>query len=226
MDKDKTQEINIPTRTVNINTIPIQYILPIREIANLPKDKQFTLLDIGAGVRDIKKFLPKNIQYFSLDCNDNINHNIKLDLNKGSDGYGHIPVKSNTFDIILCLETLEHLQNPQKTMKEILRISKDDAIIFLSMPNEYNFWLRLQYILGIKDDMKDPFQVVNHNLHIHLPRVKDIRTFFNDYLNIKKVYYGWNSYRAPRIFTKVLTKLARIWPSMFTRVVVIKGSKQ
>lgn len=190
--------------------IPIQYILPIKEINNLPNDINFNLLDIGAGVRDIKKFLPKNISYFSLDCNDNIKHNIHLDLNKGSDGNGHIPIKDNIFDIILCLETMEHLQNPYKIMEEILRISKDDALIFLSMPNEYNFWLRLQYLFGIKDDMKDPFQVVNHNLHIHLPRVKDIKIFFNTYLNIEKTYYGWNSYRAPKMFNKILTKLSRV----------------
>ena len=205
--------------------IPIQYILPIKEINNLPKDRQFNLLDIGAGVRDIKKFLPKNISYFSLDCNDNIKHNLKLDLNNGSDGNGHIPIKDDIFDIILCLETLEHLQNPHRTMEEIIRISKDNASIFLSMPNEYNFWLRLQYLFGIKDDMKDPFQVVNHHLHIHLPRVKDIKRFFGDYINIEKVYYGWNSYHAPKIFNKLLTKLSRVWPSMFTRVIVVKGTK-
>ena len=205
--------------------MPIQYLLPLKEINKLPKDINFTLLDIGAGIRDIKKFLPDNIKYISIDCNDNINHNLKLDLNIGSDGKGHIPIASNTFGIVLCLETLEHLQNPHNTIKEILRLSKDNALIFLSMPNEYNFWLRLQYLFGVKDDMKDPFQVVNHNLHIHLPRVKDIKRLFSSYLNIEKTYYGWDSYRAPKIFNKILTILAKVWPSVFTRIVVIKGKK-
>lgn len=205
--------------------IPVQYLLPIKEIRSLPSNQTYTLLDIGAGVRDIKKFLPKNIKYLSLDCTSNTKHDITLDLNKGSDGNGHIPIASNNIDIILCLETLEHLQNPQKTMDEIIRISKDDAWIFLSMPNEYNFWLRLQYLFGIKDKMKEPFQTVNKNLHIHLPRVKDIKKFFSSYLEVDDIYYGWNSCRAPKIFNKTLTKLSKIWPSMFTRVVVIKGMK-
>ena len=93
------------------------------------------------------------------------------------------------------------------------------------MPNEYNFWLRFQYLFGIKENMKEPFQTVNKHLHIHLPRVKDIKKLFNKSLNIEKIYYGWDSYRAPKIFNKLLTKLARVWPSMFTRVVVIKGVK-
>lgn len=205
--------------------IPIQYILPIKEISNLPSDKKYSLLDIGAGMRDIKKFLPKNIRYFSLDCTADVKHDITLDLDRGSDGNGHIPVKSNNIDIVLCLETLEHLRNPQRTMDEILRIAKDDALIFLSMPNEYNFWLRLQHLFGIKDKMKEPFQIVNKHLHIHLPRVKDIKKFFSNYVEVESVHYGWNSCRAPKIFNKVLTKLSRIWPSMFTRVVVVKGKK-
>ncbi len=205
--------------------VPVQYIMPINEIRNLPSSRGYTLLDIGAGMRDIKKFLPENIKYLSLDCPGEVKHNIELDLDKGSDGNGRIPIPSNSLDIILCLETLEHLQNPQKTMQEILRIAKDDATIFISMPNEYNFWLRLQYLFGVKDKMKEPFQTVNKHLHIHLPRVKDIKKFAGEYLDIEGIYYGWNSYRAPKVFNKILTKLSRIWPSMFTRVVVVKGMK-
>lgn len=206
--------------------IPIQYILPLKKINTLPADQMFTLLDIGAGVRDIRKLLPKNIVYFSLDCTENVKHNITLDLNKGSDGNGHVPIKSNSFDIVLCLETLEHLQNPQKTISEVLRVAKDDAWIFLSMPNEYNFWLRLQYLFGIKDKMKEPFQVVNKHLHIHLPRVKDIKKLFNNYLDIEKIYYGWASCRAPRAFNKLPSIFSNIWPSMFTRIVVVMGTKK
>ncbi len=212
---------------VPVHDVPAQYILPCKEIAKLPRNRAYVLLDIGAGVRDIKKFLPKNIKYLSLDCatQADTKHNITLDLDVGSDGNGHIPIPSNSIDIVLCLETLEHLQNPQKTMEEIIRIAKDDANIFLSMPNEYNFWLRLQYLFGIKDKMKEPFQVVNKHLHIHLPRVKDIKRFFSNYVKIEAIGYGWNSYRAPKIFNKILGKLSRIWPSMFTRIVVVKGTK-
>lgn len=207
------EEINAPT----------QYSLIIKAMKKLPKNREFNLLDIGAGTKDIQKFLPKNINYISLDCRGD--HDIEIDLDKGSDGNGHIPIDSKAFDIILCTETLEHLQNPHKVMNEILRISKDDASIFLSMPNEYNFWLRLQYLLGIKDKMKEPFQVVNRHLHIHLPRVKDIEKFFGNYLYIEETYYGWSSYRFPKVFDKALSKLSKIYPSLFARIVTVKARK-
>ncbi len=224
MDK-KDKKKTLKHQRKSISNIPNQYILPIREIKNLPANKEFKLLDVGAGMRDIKPHLPSNIKYVSVDCTTDVEHNIVIDLDKGSDGNGRIPIPSDSFDIVLCLETLEHLQNPRKTIEEILRIAKDDAWIFLSMPNEYNLWLRLQYLFGIKDKMKEPFQIVSKHLHIHLPRVKDIKKLFSSYINIEEIYYGWNSYRAPKIFNKVLSKLSRIWPSMFTRMIVVGGTK-
>ena len=43
--------------------------------------------------------------------------------------------------------------------------------------------------------------------------------------NIKRIYYGWNSYRAPKFLNKTLTWLGNVWPSMFTRMVVVMGGK-
>ena len=199
--------------------IPPQYLMPLDELKTLPEDTIFTLLDIGAGTKELKKFLPENIKYFSLDIQGPHNLLVNLDHQK-------IPLRDNSVDIIMCMETLEHIQNPNKVMEELKRIAKDDAWFFISMPNEYNFWLRLLYMFGVKDSMKEPFQIVNKHLHIHLPRVKDIKRFLSGYLDIEKVYYGWNSYRAPKFLNGFLTNLARIWPSMFTRFVVIKGLKK
>ncbi len=42
--------------------------------------------------------------------------------------------KNNSFDLVICSEVLEHLENPQKALKEIIRVSK--KYILLSVPNE------------------------------------------------------------------------------------------
>jgi ubiquinone/menaquinone biosynthesis C-methylase UbiE len=38
-------------------------------------------------------------------------------------------IKTNTFDLVLCSETIEHLPDPGKTLRELLRISKKALII-------------------------------------------------------------------------------------------------
>lgn len=50
-----------------------------------------------------------------------------------------LPYEDNYFDLIVCTEVLEHLEEPAKAIKEMLRVSKKYLII--SVPNEPFFML-------------------------------------------------------------------------------------
>ena len=56
----------------------------------------------------------------------------KLKLKQGN--IYKLPYKDNQFDLVLCTEVLEHLDDPEKALKEIKRVTKKYAI--LSVPNE------------------------------------------------------------------------------------------
>jgi len=56
----------------------------------------------------------------------------KLALKQG-DIY-KLPYKDSQFDLVLCTEVLEHLENPEKALKELKRVTK--KYIILSVPNE------------------------------------------------------------------------------------------
>jgi 2-polyprenyl-3-methyl-5-hydroxy-6-metoxy-1,4-benzoquinol methylase len=45
-----------------------------------------------------------------------------------------LPYKSNSFDIVLCTEVLEHLEEPQEALKELFRVSQ--KYVLVSVPNE------------------------------------------------------------------------------------------
>jgi len=47
--------------------------------------------------------------------------------------------KDNSFDLVICSEVLEHLENPQKALRELTRVSR--RYILLSVPNEPWFYL-------------------------------------------------------------------------------------
>jgi ubiquinone/menaquinone biosynthesis C-methylase UbiE len=51
----------------------------------------------------------------------------------------HIPLKPNSFDLIICSEVLEHLKYPEKALQELVRVTKKNCII--SVPNEPWFML-------------------------------------------------------------------------------------
>lgn len=47
--------------------------------------------------------------------------------------------KNSSFDLVVCTEVLEHLEEPEKGLREILRVSK--KYVILSVPNEPLFYL-------------------------------------------------------------------------------------
>ena len=48
----------------------------------------------------------------------------------------NIPFDSNSFDTVLCGETLEHVTDDCKVIKEIVRVSKPGATILISVPKD------------------------------------------------------------------------------------------
>jgi 2-polyprenyl-3-methyl-5-hydroxy-6-metoxy-1,4-benzoquinol methylase len=209
-----------------------QFVLPALTINKLPKDKKYKLLDVGSCDCDLKNFLTENIEYYSLDCTQEYaKHDYIHDLDKFP-----IPIKDNQFDIIVCLETLEHTLYPDRVMKELLRLGKKDAIFFLSIPNEYNLYCRLNYLFGRKTENQETFQLAEKHLHVQVPRVKDILKFFSQYLKIEKIDYRWLSRTGGRssglkksvflFLDRIINFLAKIYPSMFARTVVVMGRRK
>jgi len=196
------------------NKIAFEFIKDIKENKKL--------LDIGAADCILKEFLPKNIKYYSLDIHDKeAKQDFILDLDKQK-----IPVKNNFFDIILCLDTLEHTMYPKKILKELKRIAKNDALFIFSLPNEYNFLQRAYYLFAIKKQTEKPWMVVEEHQHIHKPRIKDIIELFSESFKIKAVRYHWESRASgrKRIFWYVdrfINLLSKVYPGMFARDVVV-----
>jgi len=46
-----------------------------------------------------------------------------------------INLSDNTFDVIISFETIEHLQDADSFLREVIRLLKDDGILLLSTPN-------------------------------------------------------------------------------------------
>ena len=201
-----------------------QYSLFLKSLKLINPNKIYFLLDVGGGEGIIRKFLPKNIIYHSIDFGKK--HTYNFDLDKGK-----FPIKDNFYDIIICTETLEHVMYPDNVIKEILRVSKKEASLFFSMPNEYNFVQRIYYLFGKKTQFDEPFKVVEKHLHIHKPRVKDILNLFSSHFKIIAVDYAWQSRSSlnsgfARSLDNFINVLAKINPNLFTRTVSVQGVKK
>jgi SAM-dependent methyltransferase len=81
------------------------------------------VLDLGCG----KKKYPGSI---GVDINPDSDADIIYDLN-----YFPYPFRSNTFDLIICDNVLEHLDNPLLVMEEIHRILKSGGVLKIIVPH-------------------------------------------------------------------------------------------
>jgi predicted SAM-dependent methyltransferase len=68
-----------------------------------------------------------NLNYVGVDLNDRPNIGIKLDTTA-------IPVHSNTFDAIICIHVLEHVQEDRKAIRELFRVLKPGGWAIISVP--------------------------------------------------------------------------------------------
>ena len=87
-----------------------------------------TCLNLGAGL-DIRKS-NNNEKWVNLD-NASISG---IDINHDLDRFPYL-FKDNEFDYMYCSHVLEHVADLEKTLKEISRISKKNAIIEIRVPH-------------------------------------------------------------------------------------------
>jgi ubiquinone/menaquinone biosynthesis C-methylase UbiE len=56
-----------------------------------------------------------------------------------------LPVRSSSFDIVVCCEVVEHVESPQRVLAEIHRVLKEGGLLLISTPNYLNLsWLFLR----------------------------------------------------------------------------------
>ncbi|MFA4952605.1 MAG: methyltransferase domain-containing protein [Candidatus Pacearchaeota archaeon] len=72
--------------------------------------------------------------WINLDFRKNVNADVKHDLNKFP-----YPFKENSFEEILLKMILEHLDNPIKVLREVIRISNDNAKVTIIVPHAFSY---------------------------------------------------------------------------------------
>lgn len=85
------------------------------------------ILDVGADQCYLKDYLGDNANYVGAGlCSNNLD--LEIDLERQS-----LPYDDNLFDVVLCLDVLEHLDNLHEVYDELCRVSNKYVII--SLPN-------------------------------------------------------------------------------------------
>ena len=146
-----------------------------------------SILDVGCGEGIVTNYLTKKLsinesQIAGLDIDINLlkiakSINPRVQFHQGS--VYELPFQDNSFDLVLALEILEHLEFPERAIKELNRVSNN--WVFISVPNDRMFRfgniMRFKYI---SSGGKTP----DHIQHWNKKTFKDL---ISRYLNIVKI---------------------------------------
>lgn len=105
------------------------------------------VLDLGSGMGGLLTTLrAKNIQAFGLDYNFDYTKIAQLRggryklfhwLVQGSGE--HLPYKDKAFDLIFCLDVLEHVEDPKAVLFQMARVLKRKGRVFVTVINRFGF---------------------------------------------------------------------------------------
>lgn len=101
------------------------------------------VLDVGADECPLRPFLPEGTEYIGIGLGGK--PDLEVNLEKQS-----IPFPDGSFDCVLCLDVLEHLENIHEVFDELCRVSRGHVVI--SLPNA---WANFYHMLRLKEHAPD-----------------------------------------------------------------------
>ena len=147
------------------------------------KPRKISILEFGGGWGFWSRFAKA--------CNFNLT---SLELSKTrlrNKNYSNINIIKNLktkkkFDVIYSEQTLEHLENPLKTVNAFLKLLKKRGIIILKFPSSFAFKLKLLINYIPKKDCAHPLEhinIINRDCFKHMIMNKNIKI-----INFKSFY--------------------------------------
>lgn len=104
----------------------------VSKIRRENKKKEVKIVDVGCGEKPYKNlFSPFAKHYVGVDI-----EGTDVDVIASAE---NLPFNENSFDIALSFQVLEHLENPEKSIREIRRVLKKGGVVFASTHGIWNY---------------------------------------------------------------------------------------
>jgi len=110
------------------------------------KERQGTLVDVGCGTGQFFPMVRSMCtRYIGIDA-------VRYDAFPADAEFvtgnleGPVDLPDGSADVVVCIETIEHLENPRALMRELKRLAKPGALLLLTTPNQLS-WLSLMTLV-------------------------------------------------------------------------------
>ncbi|MHC1568636.1 MAG: flippase-like domain-containing protein [Candidatus Syntropharchaeia archaeon] len=155
-------------------------------LSRIEKENPSRILDVGGGEGVVARLVEEKLG-ISVDVVDISFESLKVARTHGNKICGTIyglPFRDSSYDFVLCLEVIEHLEDPEDALKEIQRLSPR-AII--SVPNSFLFRLgNLLSLKNVRNFGEDP----DHRISFNAEKFENLlRKEFKEVKVIKKGFW-------------------------------------
>lgn len=199
----------------------------IRKILCNVKNEGFNptnILDYGCGegryISILKEFFPESLIYGS-DISDvglsiaKENHPFVQCISMSDEA---VNFADESFDLIVCVEVLEHVKNVKKSATEIGRLLKPNGIVIITTPcsNKYSFeWVINKLTNGLQRSF-DGYCRFATDEPAHLRRLSDkdvIWLFYKSDIDIHKIYHRAHFFTTIMMwrYMSILPESIRVW---------------
>jgi SAM-dependent methyltransferase len=98
------------------------------------------VLDVGCGVKPYYPYFSDAASYVGVDVKENVEADLVGDVES-------LPVEDGSFDVVLCTQVLEHVDDPAAAVRELQRVTAPGGRVLASThgvmlyhPNPQDFW--------------------------------------------------------------------------------------
>jgi ubiquinone/menaquinone biosynthesis C-methylase UbiE len=166
-------------------------------LEQVKKLKPDSILDVGAGEGFTLEMFRKNkigkkiegIEYMDDAFILAKQLHPKVSIKKGN--IYELPYKRDSFDIVVCTEVLEHLDDPGKALQELKRVTKKYLVV--SVPNEPLFTIQ-RFLRG-----KNMLKLGDHPEHLQHWKSESFKKFVEKQMQVI-------DYKTPLPWTMILAK--------------------
>jgi len=189
----------------------------IELIEKLDWHDELHVLSVGCGPSmEAGYFLNKGCQYYGIDLSEHMLHEARkrhkdetIFLTQGN--MTTLPFRDATFDILLCLGSLEYIDNKNVVVSELYRVMNNNAVVIISMENRFSIYRLWDHHIyrGLLFNFIRKL-IGRHIIDKPLEKPESLNDFRNMLLNqslsvLDHLYYNYNIWVKPfdRLFPKL-----------------------